>query len=79
MSYLTTEERDFRLEKLRNIMSAKDLGLALQFRTAGELALDLGKGRRLAFQYHHLSNLSISQPNPGAESYLVVFSLPLRR
>jgi len=48
----------------------KDLQLALQFRSGAELAVAFDEGWRAGFMYHHLSDLSLTDSNPGAEGYL---------
>jgi len=59
--------------------SDKDLGHVLQFRLGAEVGVRLGKGWRAAFLYHHLSNASLSEVNPGAESFLLSLSRPFGR
>jgi hypothetical protein len=54
----------------------KNLGHHLQFRLGIELGVRLGDDWRAGFLYHHLSNSSISDVNPGAESYLFTLSKP---
>ena len=46
---------------------------------ATELALRLDGGRRLGLELYHISNASSGRINPGAESLLVTFALPLGR
>lgn len=52
----------------------KDLGLALEFRSGAELAARVGAGWRVGLSYHHLSNMSLRDLNPGAESWLLSVS-----
>lgn len=55
----------------------KDLGGALEFRSAIELAYKFESKARLGVQIGHLSNASIYDSNPGEEFILLNFSLPV--
>ncbi len=57
----------------------KDLGQTLEFRSGLELAWELAGGRRLGVLFYHLSNASLSDVNPGSNSLLAVYGLPLGR
>ena len=48
----------------------KDLGHALEFKSEVQLSLDLPKSSQLGFSYNHLSNASLGDKNPGANSYM---------
>lgn len=54
----------------------KKLGHHLQFRLGIEVGIRLGDDWRAGFLYHHLSNSSLSNVNPGAESFLFTVSHP---
>lgn len=56
----------------------KNLGRTLEFRSALEVARAVGRGR-IGLTYYHLSNASLSDTNPGSESLVVSWELPLRR
>ena len=47
----------------------KDLGHALEFKSEVQLSLELPKDAQLGFSYNHLSNASLGDKNPGANSY----------
>ena len=51
----------------------KDLGHALEFKSEVQLSLDLPKDSQLGFSYNHLSNASLGEKNPGANSYMFNF------
>ena len=51
----------------------KDLGHALEFKSEVQLSLDLPKSTQLGFSYNHLSNASLGDKNPGANSYMFNF------
>ena len=51
----------------------KDLGHVLEFKSEVQLSLDLPKSSQLGFSYNHLSNASLGDKNPGANSYMFNF------
>lgn len=57
--------------------NGKDLSAYLNFRTAFEIALCLGGGRRLGIEMDHVSNAGAAPTNLGEESLLVTFAVPL--
>ena len=50
--------------------NGKDLGHALEFKTEVQLSLDLPKNSQFGFSYNHISNASLGDKNPGANSYM---------
>ncbi len=48
----------------------KDLGHMLEFKSEVQLSFDLSKNTELGFSYNHLSNASLGDKNPGANSYM---------
>ena len=52
----------------------KDLGHALEFKSEVQLSLELPKESQLGFSYNHISNASLGNKNPGANSYMFNFS-----
>ncbi len=48
----------------------KDLGHALEFKSELQLSLELPKDSQFGFSYNHLSNASLGDKNPGANSYM---------
>ena len=50
--------------------NGKDLGHALEFKSEVQLSLELPKNSQLGFSYNHLSNASLGDKNPGANSYM---------
>ena len=60
-----------------NASSGLDLGFDAEFRTAVELAKRFRNGQRLGLSLAHLSNGSLSDQNPGTETFGVTYSIPL--
>ena len=53
--------------------NGKDLGYPLEFKTEVQLAFDLSDNTHLGMSYNHISNASLGDKNPGANSYMVNF------
>ncbi len=51
----------------------KDLGHMLEFKSEVQLSLDLSQSSELGFSYNHMSNASLGDKNPGANSYMFNF------
>ena len=51
----------------------KDLGHVLEFKSEVQLSLDISKSTELGFSYNHLSNASLGDKNPVANSYMFNF------
>ena len=51
----------------------KDLGHLIEFKSEVQLSLDLSKTSEFGFSYNHISNASIGDKNPGANSYMLNF------
>ena len=51
----------------------KDLGHLIEFKSEVQLSLDLSKTSEFGFSYNHISNASIGDKNPGANSYMFNF------
>jgi lipid A 3-O-deacylase len=51
----------------------KDLGHILEFKTEVQLSYGLSENTKLGMSYNHLSNASIGDKNPGANSYMFNF------
>ncbi len=51
----------------------KDLGHVLEFKSELQLSLDLSSNSELGFSYNHISNASLGDNNPGANSYMFNF------
>ena len=47
----------------------KDLGHPLEFKSEVQLSLDLGDTTNFGMSYNHVSNASLGDKNPGANSY----------
>ena len=53
--------------------NGKDLGHVLEFKSEIQLSLDLFSNSELGFSYNHISNASLGDKNPGANSYMFNF------
>ena len=51
----------------------KDLGHKLEFKSEVHLSLDLFANTELGISYNHISNASLGDKNPGANSYMFNF------
>ena len=51
----------------------KDLGHTIEFKTELQFSLDLSSNSELGFSYNHISNASLGDKNPGANSYMFNF------
>ncbi len=51
----------------------KDLGHMIEFKSELQLSFDLMKDSELGFSYNHISNASLGDKNPGANSYMFNF------
>jgi lipid A 3-O-deacylase len=56
----------------------KDLGHELEFRSQLEVAYRFSDRSRLGVALSHISNASIGDKNPGAESLMLTYALPVR-
>jgi hypothetical protein len=51
----------------------KDLGHLLEFKSEVQISLYIFKNSELGFSYNHISNASLGDKNPGANSYMFNF------
>ena len=51
----------------------KDLGHALEFKSEVQASLNLTESSSLGMSYNHISNASLGEKNPGANSYMFNF------
>ena len=51
----------------------KDLGHVIEFKSEIQLSFNYSSNSELAFSYNHISNASIGDKNPGANSYMFNF------
>ena len=51
----------------------KDLGHFIEFKSEVQLSFNFSKNSELGFSYNHLSNASLGDKNPGANSYMFNF------
>ena len=58
---------------LYNSGNGKDLGHVVEFKSEIQLSLDLPRDSQFGFSYNHLSNASLGDKNPGANSYMFNF------
>lgn len=57
----------------------KNLGYPLEFRSGIELAWQFSDWRRLGVHFYHLSNASLGRRNPGEESLVFFYDIPLAK
>ena len=51
----------------------KDLGHVIEFKSELQFSFDLSNNSLLGFSYNHISNASLGEKNPGANSYMFNF------
>ena len=56
-----------------NYGDGKDLGSALEFKSEVQVSFDLSDSAELGMSYNHISNASLGNKNPGANSYMFNF------
>jgi len=56
-----------------NSGNGKDLGSALEFKSEIQMTLDLSESIEFGMSYNHISNASLGNKNPGANSYMINF------
>ena len=56
-----------------NSGDGKDLGHALEFKTEVQASYFISESTRLGVSYNHISNASLGDKNPGANSYMFNF------
>jgi lipid A 3-O-deacylase len=55
----------------------KQLGSTIEFKTGGEFAWRFDDHSRLGLQFDHISNAGIGKHNPGTESLVLYYSIPI--
>ena len=56
-----------------NYGDGKDLGHPLEFKTEVQMSFNLSDSAELGMSYNHISNASLGDKNPGANSYMINF------
>ena len=51
----------------------KDLGHVIEFKTELQISYELSSNSEIGFSYNHISNASLGDKNPGANSYMFNF------
>ena len=51
----------------------KDLGHSLEFKSEVQMSLNLSNSTEFGMSYNHISNASLGDKNPGANSYMINF------
>lgn len=57
---------------------SKNLGSTIEFRSGLELAYRMDDASRIGIAFHHISNASIDDNNPGTEEVVITYSIPIR-
>ena len=52
----------------------KDLGHAIEFRTQIQVLFEISSSSEIGISYNHISNASLGDKNPGANSYMFNFT-----
>ena len=58
---------------LYNAGNGKDLGHVVEFKSEVQVSLNLFENSQLGMSYNHISNASLGEKNPGANSYMFNF------
>ena len=56
-----------------NSGDGKDLGSALEFKSEVQMSLNVSDSTEFGMSYNHISNASLGDKNPGANSYMINF------
>ena len=56
-----------------NYGDGKDLGSALEFKSEVQMTFNLSDSTEFGMSYNHISNASLGDKNPGANSYMINF------
>ena len=56
-----------------NVGNGKDLGSALEFKSEIQMSFNLSDSTEFGMSYNHISNASLGDKNPGANSYMINF------
>ena len=57
----------------------KNLGYPIEFRSGVEIAWQFCDLRRLGIHFYHLSNASLGKKNPGEESLILFYDIPISK
>lgn len=57
----------------------KNLGYPLEFRSGVEVGYQFSDTHRMGIHFYHLSNASIGKRNPGEESLVFYYDIPIKR
>ena len=52
----------------------KDLGHAIEFKTQIQVLFEISSSSEIGISYNHISNASLGDKNPGANSYMFNFT-----
>ena len=56
-----------------NSGDGKDLGHAIEFKSEVQMSLNVSESTQFGMSYNHISNASLGDKNPGANSYMINF------
>ena len=56
-----------------NTGDGKDLGSPIEFKSEVQMSLNLSESSQFGMSYNHISNASLGDKNPGANSYMINF------
>ncbi len=58
--------------------NGKNLGYPVEFRSGVELAWQFKDASRLGIHFYHLSNAGLGRRNPGEESFVLFYDIPIK-
>ena len=61
-----------------NKNGGKKLGYPIEFRSGVEISWQLADQSRFGFHFYHLSNAGLGTRNPGSESIVFLYDIPIR-
>lgn len=61
-----------------NMADGKNLGYPIEFRTSVAISWQWDDQSRLGFCFYHLSNAGLGTKNPGSESIVLIYDIPIR-
>ena len=56
-----------------NTGDGKDLGSPIEFKSEVQMSLNVSESTQFGMSYNHISNASLGDKNPGANSYMINF------
>ena len=61
------------MHQVYNYGDGKDLGSPLEFKSEVQMSFNVSDSTHFGMSYNHISNASLGDKNPGANSYMINF------